>query len=95
MIIEFWKTGENPITCYGSVKNKRESVRVPKKRELKTPRPHKQPIIVKSPQGEKEYESVVLCAAELKIQSSTIYAKLNGNQKNNGEYQFFKSKINQ
>lgn len=95
MIIEFWKTGENPITCYSSVKNKKEYVRVPKKRAIKIKIYNKQPVIVKSPKGEKQYDSVVLCAEELGIKTDFIYQRLNGHLKNNGEYQFFKSKINQ
>ena len=95
MIIEFWKTGENPITCYSSVKNKRETVRVPKKRAIKIKTFNTQSVIVKSPEGEKEYKSVVLCAAELGLKSDFIYQRLNGHLKNDGEYQFFKSKINQ
>lgn len=58
-------------------------------------RPHKQPVIVKTPEGEKEYESVVLCAAELELEPIYIYQRINGHLKNKGEYQFFKSKINQ
>jgi hypothetical protein len=68
-------------------------------REIQPPelkkRPHKQPVIVKTPEGEKEYESVVLCAAELEIEPLYIYQRINGHLKNEGEYQFFKSKMNQ
>lgn len=95
MIIEFWKTNENPITCYGSVKNKRESVRVPKKRAVKVQKYNTQAVIVKTPEGQKEFKSVVLCAVELGVKTDFIYQRLNGHLKNNGEYQFFKSKINQ
>lgn len=95
MIIEFWKTGLHPITCYGSNTIRKESVRVPKKRSVKKPSGTKQPITVKSAKGDKAYESIALCAAELKINANTIYSMLNGRKKNEGEYQFFKSKINQ
>lgn len=55
----------------------------------------KQPVTVTSAQGTKEYESVVLCATEMGIKPATIYAKLNGAVKNEGDFQFFKSKINE
>ena len=61
----------------------------------RTRKSYKQPIIVLHHGEDVLYESVALCAAELEIEPNTIYAKLNGHQKNNGEYQFFKSKINQ
>lgn len=60
----------------------------------RTRQSYKQPIIVKHQEEILEFDSVVLCAAELEIEPNTIYAKLNGHQKNTGEYQFFKSKIN-
>lgn len=61
----------------------------------RTRKTYKQPIVVVKDGVDTLYESVALCAAELEIEPNTIYAKLNGHQKNNGEYQFFKSKINQ
>lgn len=61
----------------------------------RTRKSYKQPIIVIKDGEDVLYESVALCAEELEIEPNTIYAKLNGHQKNNGEYQFFKSKINQ
>ncbi|MBC7748583.1 MAG: hypothetical protein H7Z76_08435 [Methylotenera sp.] len=61
----------------------------------RTRKSYKQPVTVIKDGEEKIYESVVLCAAELELEPNTIYAKLNGHQKNNGDYQFFKSKINQ
>lgn len=61
----------------------------------RTRQSYRQPIIVLHNGEDVLYESVALCAAELEIEPNTIYAKLNGHQKNNGEYQFFKSKINQ
>lgn len=63
--------------------------------KVQKPKVYKQPIIVKSPEGEQEYESVALCAAELELEPSFIYQRINGYLKNNGKYQFFKSKINQ
>jgi hypothetical protein len=64
-------------------------------RPRRTRQHYKQPIIVVKDGEDVLYESVALCAAELEIEPNTIYAKLNGHQKNNGEYQFFKSIINQ
>jgi len=61
----------------------------------RTRKSYKQPVIVLKDGEEKVYDSVALCAAELEIEPNAIYAKINGHQKNNGEYQFFKSKINQ
>ena len=95
MIIEFWKTNENPITCYSSVIGKKERVRIPKKRAIKIQKHNAQAVIVKSSTGEKEFKSVVLCAKELELKTDYIYQRLNGHCKNSGEYQFFKSKINQ
>lgn len=54
----------------------------------------KQAVQVTSAQGNKEYESVVLCAAELGISTAIIYSKLNGHQKNEGDFIFLKSKMN-
>lgn len=61
----------------------------------RTRKKYKQPITVVKNGEDVLYNTVALCAAELEIEPNTIYAKLNGHQKNNGEYQFFKSKINQ
>lgn len=57
-------------------------------------RPRRQPVLVTSAQGTKEYPSVVLCAAELGISSSIIYSKINGHSKNEGDFVFMKSKMN-
>jgi len=54
----------------------------------------KQPVMVTSAQGTKEYPSVVLCAAELGISTAIIYSKINGHQKNEGDFVFMKSKMN-
>lgn len=61
----------------------------------RTRKVYKQPVIAVKDGKEIIFESVALCAAELEIEPNAIYAKINGRQKNNGDYQFFKSKINQ
>ena len=61
----------------------------------RTRKVYKQPIVVIKDGEEKTFESVALCAAELELEPNAIYARLNGHLKNKGEYQFFKSKINQ
>lgn len=80
MIIEFWKTGENPITCYSSVKNKSEplTVRVPYQgKKINT-----QPVIVEFADGRNQrFESVVEAAFQLKVDKSALYNKLNGKGK--------------
>ena len=63
-------------------------------RPRRTKKVYNQPVIAIKDGEETIYESVALCAAELEIEPNAIYAKINGHQKNNGEYQFFKSKIN-
>lgn len=60
----------------------------------RTRKAYKQPVIAIKEGKEIIFESVALCAEELELEPNTIYAKLNSHQKNNGEYQFFKSKIN-
>ena len=91
MIIEFWKTGENPITCYSSVKNTRESVTVPKLKKKGTT----QAVTVEHKNGEKEeFLSVVDAAKSLNIKIYTLYNQINGKGKIPTEYQIYKSKIN-
>lgn len=92
MIIEFWKTKENPITCYQSRPNKESSVKVPNK----ILKPKMRPVTVEFPNGEKqEHISVTDAALALKINSSTLSAILNGRGKQPAQYKVFKSKINQ
>jgi hypothetical protein len=92
MIIEFWKTNENPITCYYSRKNLEESPpKIPKKRQREV----RQPVMVESPNGEKEeHKSVVDAAVAIGMNCNTLYAVLNGRAKNHTEYKIYKSQIN-
>ena len=57
MIIEFWKTGENPITCYDSTKAvEKMPDRVPTKKNSN----NQKPVTVVSKTGVKEeFESVI------------------------------------
>lgn len=95
MIIEFWKTKENPITCYSSRPNECGE---PVKRgnpKRKTNDHKKVPITVESANGEKEeYPSVVEAAAAAGINHNTLYAVLNGRAKNTTEYKIYKSTLN-
>jgi hypothetical protein len=92
MIIEFWKTNENPITCYDSRKNKEEAIpKIPKKRQKNI----KQPVTVESPNGEKEeHPSVVEAAKAVGMNCNTLYAVLNGRAKNTTKYKIYKSTLN-
>jgi hypothetical protein len=92
MIIEFWKTNENPITCYDSRKNKEEAIpKIPKKRQKN----NTQPVMVESPDGKKEeYKSVVEAAAVVGMNCNTLYAFLNGRAKNTTKYKIYKSTLN-
>lgn len=92
MIIEFWKTGENPITCYDSRKNNEQSPpKIPKKKQREV----RQPVIVESPNGEKEeYPSVVEAANVVGMNCNTLYAFLNGRAKNTTKYKIYKSTLN-
>lgn len=92
MIIEFWKTGENPITCYSSVKDRKQSGRVPKLEKKITT----QAVTVQHKNGAKEeFTSVVDAAKSLNIKSSALYNILNDKSRQQEEYQIYKSKINQ
>lgn len=92
MIIEFWKTGENPITCYDSRKNQEESpAKIPKKKQREV----RQAVMVESPNGDKdEYKSVVEAAVAVGMNCNTLYALLNGRVRNHTEYKIYKSQIN-
>jgi hypothetical protein len=88
MIIEFWKTGENPILCYHSVKPKKEVVRVPKN----IAKTKKISVTVVSLNGKKqEYESVVKAAEAVGVTKQFLYDYFNGRGKNSTEYQIYKS----
>lgn len=89
MIIEFWKTKENPITCYQSRPYREMIGKVPKK----ILKPKMQPVVVEFPNGEKqEHKSVTDAAIALKMNSSTLCSILNGRGKQSTQYKVFKSK---
>lgn len=92
MIIEFWKTNENSITCYKSRPNKEEAIlKIPKKRQKNL----KQPITIESPTGVKEdFPSVAAASDAIKMNVNTMYAFLNGRAKNPTEYKIYKSTLN-
>lgn len=95
MIIEFWKTKENPITCYHSRKNKEMIGKVPTTSK-KHQNGNQQPVMVEFPNGEKqEYKSVLEAATAVEMKSDALYAMLNGRKKNLTEYKIYKSIINQ
>ena len=96
-IIEFWKTGENPITCYVS-KPMKDIVEIPfhKQPSFKKKLHNLQPVIIEDDKGEKvEIESVVATAPILKISKAKLYDILNGRGKNDTGYKVYKSQINQ
>jgi hypothetical protein len=76
MIIEFWKTGENPITCYNSLKNKSEPVTV--KIPSQGKKAKMQPVMIEHLDGKKKrFETVVEAAFELKVDTQVLYNILN------------------
>ena len=92
--IEFWKTGENPITCYVS----RPTVSLEPeilKRPIRKSKNCRQAVTTIDQSGKKEeYESVVKAADALKIDKNSLYAFLNGHRDNPTSYQIFKSNLN-
>ena len=94
MIIEFWKTGENPITCYNSRKTTAvDKNRIRKRQTLKHHNLRAVTFITSS--GEQQnYESVVQASEKTGLTRNQIYDIINGRLKNKTEYQIFKSQIN-
>lgn len=92
MIIEFWKTGENPITCYDSTKAvEKMPDRVPTKKNSN----NKKPVTVVSKSGVKEeFESVIKAADAVGISSNALYSFLNGRAENKTEFTIYKSNLN-
>lgn len=91
MAIEFWKTKENPITCYISTGTpyKTDSVKEPREGKVNSQRV---PIVVERNDGiVDEYESVVQAAKALSVKESSLYAYLNGHGKNPTEHKIYKS----
>jgi hypothetical protein len=93
MIIEFWKTNENPITCYQSkpcVNIGNFPARIARKGST-----IKKAVTVVSATGEKEeYPSVFEASLAVKMNYSTLCSFLNGRAKNPTEYKIYKSQLN-
>jgi hypothetical protein len=95
MIIEFWKTNENPITCYYSKPCVNTGTIRPVKAKAKKGSTIKKPITVESPNGDKqEYPSVFDASVAVKMNYNTLCAFLNGRAKNPTEYKIYKSTLN-
>jgi hypothetical protein len=93
MIIEFWKTGENPITCYESIK----TTGIDTKRIKKTIRKNNhnlRAVTFISKEGIKSYyDSVVQASEQTGVDRGKIYLIINGKIKNKTAYQIFKTEI--
>lgn len=95
MTVEFWKTNENPITCYKSKPNQCGEPLKREKPKRKTNSDKKVPITVEFLNGEKEeYPSVAAASDAVKMNVNTLYAFLNGRAKNPTEYKIYKSTLN-
>lgn len=95
MIIEFWKTNENSVTCYKSRPNQCNEPVKREKPKRKTSSDKKIPITVESPDGVKEeFPSVAAASDAIKMNVNTMYAFLNGRAKNPTEYKIYKSILN-
>jgi hypothetical protein len=95
MIIEFWKTNENPITCYHSKPCVNIGNSIPMTRKYKKGSTIKKAITVEHPNGDKdEYVSVAQTAIAIKMNYSTLCSLLNGRAKNPTEFKIYKSQVN-
>lgn len=93
-IIEFWQTGENPITCYTSRPNI-DVEPVIFKKNVRDIIKSRVSVTTIDKSGKKEVHLSVVKAAEvLKMNKSTLYSILNGHTKNTSEYEIFKSALN-
>lgn len=92
-IIEFWLTGENPITCYQSRKNHQVLVKIPQSRtpKHKTKGCRKPVIVIDNLGYTTRYESIVLAVAATGISPNSIYALLNGRPSKVIGYQIYKA----
>lgn len=92
MIVEFWKTNENPITCYNNRKSTEiMPVRVPGK---KTNRQNVPVTIISQSGIKKEFDSVRKAADAVGMDPTTLSSFLNGRAKNKTDYQIYKSDRN-
>jgi hypothetical protein len=81
--IEFWKTKENPITCYKSKPNKGFE----KKLKTKIKFIRKQPVMIINELGiEEKFETAVEASKYIGINAPRLYAILSGRLKNNTGY---------
>lgn len=95
MIIEFWKTNENSVTCYKSRPNKCGEATTKVMGKATKGSTIKKPVIVESPNGEKEeYPSVFEASVAVGMNYNTLCAFLNGRAKNPTEYKIYKSTLN-
>ena len=89
-VIEFWKTGENPITCYDSFKTT-EIDAIPKKNS----KSRLQPVLLVDADGnEHSFKSVVLAADFIGISMGTLYNILGGHKKNTTGFEITKQSKN-
>ncbi|MBX9886655.1 MAG: hypothetical protein K2Y30_01820 [Flavobacteriaceae bacterium] len=98
MIVEFWKTNENPITCYSSkpfIQNEASSLIKIKPRIGKTQAYRSIPVTVETKQGEvNTYPTVFEASQALGMTYNGLCALLNGKAKNLTEYKIYKSTLN-
>lgn len=96
MIIEFWKTNENPITCYNSRKRvSDEEIEVSNHPKISRMHKNKTPVTVIHPDGKAEQMESAKAASEVVgITINAMYAILNGHSQNKTKFQFFKSSTN-
>lgn len=85
-IIEFWKTGENPITCFRSRKNNNVFPKVSLNIVLEKSKKKQEVLFISSVGERKKYESIIEASIELNIPPNTVYAILNGRLKNKTGY---------
>lgn len=94
MVIEFWKTNENAITCYKSKPNKCTEVFI-KLVKAKKRFTNKQAITVESLNGEiQSFPSVIEASKSLGMNYSTLCCYVNGKSRNTTDYKFNKSPLN-
>ncbi len=90
-IIEFWKTNENPITCYSS---RKQTEVIPKRVPEKKTNRQSVPVTIVSQSGIKqEFESVRKAADAVGMDPTTLSSFLNGRARNRTEYTIYKSQI--
>lgn len=91
MIIEFWKTGENPITCYDSRKTTEIDIERIRKRTPKINNNLRAVTFISKTGVVNNYESVVQASDKTGVKRHRIYEIISGRMNNNTEYQIFKS----